>query len=506
MIPEDILALLFTKRQVQKIKVIYLLKEKQVSLELLQATLQTNVRNTKLLMAEWLAEINALLDQAQATIRLTFANGLYFFEGEAIEAQLASLMEEVTYQFAKESPVYTLLLWTLEKRQFYMADVVQLLAYSESHSYKIVDQLVQLLNHLALDIRLVKETGTRYTLLGEEGTLRWLHYFSILRVFRREKWPFHNIRRAEMVSMQKYFNSATYTKLSLNNQTRLNYISAIYENALKTNHRLAPLPPEVLEIGNLATAEGKSLYLAFFLENQLHPSADFESELIHLAFLTNYQIQELRSKTEKITIGREICQLKENRIMQAILAFAQQLQAQFGSLPEEEYYLMIYGLCGRVVTIHYLNLAQFTTFQAIPTFRGDLEEQLGELIEQTFADYRAFASFASLKSHLLQYVISFIAFQWPLQQRIYLEFYYKPEYKSILEKFLHKVYDAQLIQVVDDYRLADIIVSDVRPLETDQPYFYMYNIFNRQQWHELGRFINQRVNQQLVTEAKLTDW
>lgn len=502
MITEEMKNLLFTKKQLQKLKILTLFKKRYLTLDILKDSLAISNRNAKLLIKEFSEEVNNFFYQSKIETRLIVNNGFYYFRGKGEDTLY--LNDYLRHKFAKASPVYNLFLFVLEKRKFKIFDVSEFLIYSESHSYKIIDKVSKILEELDLGIELTRDTSNTYHVDGDESCIRLLHFFTIIRVFRGQDWPFIDLKFNEVVAIQKYLNQEKFDKLSINNRMRFNYLIAIYENALKQNRHISKLSKEVIEIGNLVNREKKPVYLKIFLSMQKESTNSFDNELIHLSFIVNYQIQELRSREEKVEIGRMISMLKKNKIVAQTLKIMDGVEQISDKLEENDYYELVYGICGRIITIHHLGYFKFQKNISIPSFTGEAEKEIQRIIDDCLSQYHKSESYSSLSFSILQYIIGYTAPNVEIKQRVYLEFYFKQEYKSILQKFISKIYDSSVIEVVENYYDADIVISDIFSKRENVKFFYLDDIFNTSKWDELGQFINDSLRQEIIKKAKLT--
>lgn len=501
-ITEEIVNLIFTKKQIQKLKVLSLLKKRYFTIDILRDSLNISNRNARLLIKEFSEEVNSFFRQSKMETRLIVNNGFYYFRGKG--GDTLYLNDYLRHKYAKDSPVYTLFLFVLEKRKFKIFEVSELLIYSESHSYKILDKVSKILEELNLGIKLTKGSGNMYSIDGDESCIRLLHFFSIIRVIRGNDWPFLDLKFDDIISIQKYLNQEKFKKLSLNNRMRFNYLIAIYENALKQNRHISKLSKEIIEIGNLVNREQKPVYLKVYLSKQRGSTNIFDDELIHLSFIVNYQIQELRSRQEKVEIGKAILKLEQNKIIKQTLKIVNEVEQIIHKLEEYDYYELVYGICGRIITIHHLGYFKFQKNISIPDFTGETEKNIQRIIYHSLAEYHKSESYSYLNFSILQYIIGYTAPSVDFKQKVYLEFYFKQEYKSILQNFISKIYDRNVIEIVENYYDADIVISDIFSKRDNVKFFYIDDIFNTSKWNELGQFINDSLHQEIIRKAKLT--
>ncbi|OUK04357.1 hypothetical protein BZZ03_07745 [Lactococcus petauri] len=59
---------------------------------------------------------------------------------------------------------------------------------------------------------------------------------------------------------------------------------------------------------------------------------------------------------------------------------------------------------------------------------------------------------------------------------------------------MKNIYNRNLIEITENYKKADIIISDTIGYDVDQEnYYYFKNIFDKKSWIKLGEYINKKV-------------
>ncbi|MFG5501986.1 hypothetical protein ACFJYO_16485, partial [Enterococcus faecalis] len=77
-----------------------------------------------------------------------------------------------------------------------------------------------------------------------------------------------------------------------------------------------------------------------------------------LAFILNYFTRELRTKNEKIVLGKELVNNNRNKIINPCVLLINQICEKY-TLTEDSYFLLVYSICNHFIVIHYLKLYKF---------------------------------------------------------------------------------------------------------------------------------------------------
>ncbi|PQC08011.1 hypothetical protein CUM91_15210, partial [Enterococcus faecalis] len=150
---------------------------------------------------------------------------------------------------------------------------------------------------------------------------------------------FKTITQKEIQLIQSYNNSRKYKNLSYVGKKRIDYIIAIYELALKNNHRMNGIDSAVLELGNTIKRDREpSLYLK---RGAVNDNELFE-ESTHLNFMANYFSQELQTEKEKINLGKLLYSMRKNIIVNQCVELLDMITKQY-KLSKRSYYLLLYS-------------------------------------------------------------------------------------------------------------------------------------------------------------------
>lgn len=499
MLPTELADFFLTKSQLQKLQVLKILENKTVIISDLEEQLDISKRKIREIVSSLNEEI--ISDQNNYSFTITMDKETIHFSTNIGDCVYVKLTNEFREKFLSESSLYKTLLYVLEKRVFSILNVANDLSYSESYAYKLIGKLKQFLLFMDLDIQITKMNATLIHIAGDESAIRILHYLAISVPSKGNQVQFKIITEKEVLSTQSYIKSERYEKLSPIGKDRVNYILAVHELALKNGCKLSVMNSEVIALGDAMNREKEiNLYIKYlrelFVDNELH----LHEELNHLAFLINYFTQEIRTENEKIDIGKLLYLTKDNSIVSNCIKVLNMLMENY-NLPQTSYFLLLYSLCNRIVVIHYLGLYRFMPLYNVPKSIGKVELFVESCIEKGLNSYKKFPSFSKIKFSFTQIITGYILLLLPIQQKVYVEFFYRPEYKSIVENAIKKNYKDEVIKVTNDYSKADIIISDTYEYHTSK-FFYFKDVFDQTSWENLGNYLNHVIRQKVMNKSE----
>lgn len=327
-----------------------------------------------------------------------------------------------------------------------------------------------------------------------------LHYYSTTIVFKEFSWPFINISKKEITEIQKHINCQVYNNLSPLNKKKADYLIAIFKNALNKNYTISCLDNDVLTVGEcIIKNNGKNLYFNHQKQKKL------TSETIYFSFLSIYFTQNSLTGSIKEKLGAMLCSLNNNKIVDNSMALMDSIQQQFG-ISKSVYLQFIYVICSNFVLLHHLSLSKFQSILSIPCFNGENEKKIADSIDIAFNFFKKEHSYQSFKTGLIQHISVSLMLISDSQQKIYVEFSNKPEYKSIVENVLRRTYNEKRVKIIDNYYQADILISDIRPLETTKKFIYFTSIFDPSSWENLGLYLYSNINTNIIERSKRSQW
>lgn len=140
MIPEELLDLFFTKKQMYKLKILRELRQGSISTLKIEQSLRLLKRETREIKQALIQDINNILAEHSCN-KLTINQDHLIFSPPITEEQYVDLLDNMKEMYFLSSPLYKLLIFVLEKRRFTLIEIASSLSYSESHSYKILNKL-----------------------------------------------------------------------------------------------------------------------------------------------------------------------------------------------------------------------------------------------------------------------------------------------------------------------------------------------------------------------------
>ncbi|WP_368562367.1 helix-turn-helix domain-containing protein [Enterococcus faecalis] len=486
--PLELAKFFLTKSQIQKIISFEHLKLKNLSVGELGKILGTTKRKTKEIINSLSEEMNVFLPNVSSKLKVE--NEKILFVPELKESEYVEISIRQREAYLSESSLFQVLLFVLENRKFSILQLSRALSYSESYSYKLYGKLINLLNFMDLGIYLGKENDTFFQLQGDESCIRILHFLCVSGASKGNRWFFTNISEKEILDVQSYVHFELYDNLSPIGKNRVNYMLAVYELALKNGYKLANLDENALEIGNAINREKEiGLYLKYLREETKRIDVSLHDELIQLAFLLNYYLQELRTDKEKAKLGEALFSIKDNKIVDSCKLVLNGISKKY-NVSMDLYFLLLYSLCNRMVVIHYMGLFNFMDFYRMPPISKQMAMSIEECLEEGLDAYKTEPSFSKVKHSFAQFLAGYLALLQPKSQKIYLEFFHRPEYTSILSNAIKHNYNKKVLQVTQNYSEADIVISDTFDYDGKE-FFHFKDIFDKESWRQLGFFLNE---------------
>lgn len=495
MIPDELANLFLSKTQMQKLIILKELESGMTTIDSLEKQLGISKRKVKESVTSLSSEIQIYESHQQITLLIN--KEIIQFENKPRDADYIKLINDFRGKYLTESSLYQVLLFVLEQRIFSILTIANNLSYSESYAYKLFGKLKQFFQYMNSGIQLTKVNESLIQLAGNESTVRIFHYLVISVASKGNHWLFKSITQREILAVQSYINSKRYEKLSPIGKNRVNYIVAVYELALKKRFKLSELDREVVELGEVINKEKEiNLYLNYLKEEIRDNEMPLHEELIHLAFVINYFTQEIRSDEEKQALGNALYAVKNNCIVNTCIQLLDKIIKRY-NIPNESYNLLLYSLCNRLVVIHYLGMYKFMPLYNVPLLVGQMERFVERCIHESLSAFKSEPSFEKIKYSFTQIITGYLVLKIPTKQKIYIEFFHRPEYKSIIENAIKHNYNHQVLQVTSDYSEADIVVSDTSGYDKTK-FFYFRDVFDQNAWEELGLYLNQVISNEIT--------
>lgn len=495
MIPTELADFFLSKSQLQKLYILKQLETKTVTFSDLEKKLSISKRKIKEIVSNLSEEI--LSDPKNYTFTVTMDKEQIHFSKNIEASEYVKLTNDFRGKYLSESSLFQVLLYVLEKRVFSVLNMANDLSYSESYAYKLFGKVKQFLNFMDLGFEITKKNETLVHLVGDESSIRILHYLAISVASKGNHWLFKTITEKEILSTQAYIKSERYEKLSPIGKSRVNYILAVYELALKNGYKLSEMDKEVIALGDAINKEKEiNLYLKYLQKEVVGNEVQLHEELIHLAFFINYFTQEIRTDKEKIALGNYLYSLKHNSIVKDCIKVLNMIVERY-NLPKDSYFLLLYSLCNRLVVIHYLGLFKFMPLYKVPPIIGQVERYVENCLDTGLESYKKFPSFNKIKYSFTQIITGYLLLLLPAQQKVYVEFFHRPEYKSIVENAIKHNYNDEVINITNDYSKADIIISDTYGYDKSK-FFYFRDVFDQDSWEELGLYLNQVISKEII--------
>ncbi|MGC3749218.1 hypothetical protein ACPTKN_14395 [Enterococcus faecalis] len=490
MLPDELLVIFLSKTQMQKIKIIYKLHFGILQISDLELHLNESRKKIKRIVESLNLDIEEFNSLNGEVLGVSITKDKVSFTENLADETYVKIKDYLQEKYLLSSGLYKSLLFILEKRNFSILQLSQYISYSESYTYKLVNRVKDFFFVSNLGLTLSKRNETILILEGEETTIRLLHCLLLIIVSVNNGWYIDTIKEKEIEYIHSFVNSSKIQMLSPSNLKRINIIIGVYESALKRGCKLSSCSTDVREIGRIINKEIEiPRYFNYIYKQKVGEVAYLRDELIHLAFIINYLTPELRSMQEKINIGKELYNNKSNHIIKMCISLVNMIQKKY-AMSKNDSYLLVYSLCNRLIVLHYFKLYKF----AVPNelaLKGKKQLFIKECICKSFKEYRKEPSYQEIIFNFHQIIVAYINFDSPI--KIYIEFQNKPEYKTTIKNILTSIYNPNILKVIEDYKLADIIISDSFSPKTNQKYFYFHDVFDQVAWKRLGAYLNKEI-------------
>lgn len=489
MISDEILSLLFTKTQFQKLVIFYELYSREIHYSEIEERLGDSKRGVRRAVESLTLDIEEFNVEKNITLQILSNKEKLFFSSPINDDEYINLKNFLQEKYLQTSGLYNSLLYVLERRKFSLISLTNFLSYSESYVYKLMKKINKFFEMINLGIKISKGIESKYIIEGDEGTIRMLHYFLINIALTENTWKFRTIDEKQINLINSAVKSERTDYLSPSNIKRVYIMIAIHEIAIKGGNRIQALPDSLRDIGRIMNKEREiSTYINNQHQRKLGNADYLQNEIVRLAFILNYFSQELRTKQEKICIGKELFDNKKNSIVNPCIKLLEDLMKSY-NFEKDLYYSLLYSLCNRLVVIHYLGVFKFLTLNDSPIKFENIEKNVQNLIEKHLKDYKEEASFPYICQSFKQLLLSYIKLSKDSALNIYIEIQNRPEYKVILENELKLNYNNKILKIVEDFSEADVVVADTH-IQTNSKFFYFRDIYDQESWLSLTKFID----------------
>lgn len=399
------------------------------------------------------------------------------FNSEISEATYTMLLMQLRKKYLLSSSVYKALLFVLEKRYFCLQELADHLFYSDSYTYKIIKRLKNFFYYLETDLKLVKVNNSDLYLEGSESSKIIFHYLLVMLVSHENDWVFQGCEKEALLSYQPQKILDSLDLFTDCNRDKILNILAIYKITSHVKDPLLCLSKNIIEIGELMDNDGE---FPFYINQTVDVLNDDRN--IHFIFMVHYFIQELRDRNQKILVGKNYTTFEENEIIQTCIYFLEDIKQNF-SISQDCYYELLYTLCKRLVVVHHLGLHQFMFERHTVEFKGVVDRRVEVLFDKYFYGYKNERSYAKLKYSLIPLVTSYVKLSVEQPLKIYVEFQHHSENRMIVVNTLKHRYSTKILEIVESYELADIIISDIPSTSfKEKTYFLIRHALDPHTW------------------------
>lgn len=476
--------LFLSAKQIRKLTILELLyRERRLTLSHLAALLHTSLRTTKNLINEVTRE----LTEKFAAAPLGFENNSYLFQTDTPADRYFHWTEQLERDYYADSPTLMVFQEIIELRRVSIYDLAVKINYSISHTYHLVKKINDFLRAFHYDVFITEHDYT-VAVTGSELEIRLLNYYIYINVFDPAQWPFKSLREPALPRSSREKCPALPATISPAMAHRLTIFLTVWQIAY--NHQCYLAAPAA---AITALTDRLAESLSFPPLTALSPdSRQLSAEQPYYQLLLTFLFPILLSAEQKLAIGRAFLAAEQNNLY---LNKAAALLALLSPPAADTSADLMYDIVSGSVLFKELQLWKFIGSELYPYPEANRPRDLQRQVKQIYGgclDKRQLAEFVEYLGRIL---ISYNLKAAAYTLHVYTGFYRRPELKSIIDRSLMIVYDRQSVNIVDDIRAADVIISDVTHALPHKDHFLLSDINDMGVWKELGNFIQERIHQ-----------
>lgn len=482
--------LVLSQTQLKSLVVVYNLYPRGKQMNELENLCQVSKNELKRVLKVLDEEVKSLHFFDKVNNIIVIKDKFVSFNSEINEATYTMLLMQLRKKYLLSSSVYKALLFVLEQRYFCLQELADHLFYSDSYTYKIIKRLKNFFYYLETDLKLVKVNKSDLYLEGRESSKIIFHYLLVMLVSHENDWVFQDSEKEVVLSYQPTKILDSLELLSDCNRNKILNLLAIYKITSHVKDPLLYLSKNIIEIGELMDNDGE---FPFYINQTVDVLNDDRN--LHFLFMVHYFIQELRDRNQKILVGKNYTTLEKNEIIQTCMYFLEDIKQNF-SISQDCYYELLYTLCKRLVVVHHLGLQQFMFERHTVEFKGVVDRRVEVLFDKYFYSYQNETSYVKLKYSLIPLVTSYVKLAVEQPLKIYVEFQHHSEDKMIVVNALKHRYSTKILEIVESYELADIIISDTPSTSfKEKTYFLIRHALDPHTWcSSIVEYVNSILN------------
>lgn len=482
--------LVLSQTQLKSLVVVYNLYPRGKQMNELENLCQVSKNELKRVLKVLDEEVKSLHFFDKVDNILVVKDKFVSFNSEINEATYTMLLMQLRKKYLLSSSVYKALLFVLEQRYFCLQELADHLFYSDSYTYKIIKRLKNFFYYLETDLKLVKVNKSDLYIEGSESSKIIFHYLLVMLGSHGNDWVFQDSEKESLLSYQPPKILDSLELLSDFNRDKILNLLAIYKITSHVKEPLLCLSKNIIEIGELMDNDGE---FPFYINQTVDVFNNDRN--IHFLFMVHYFIQELRDRNQKILVGKNYTTLEENEIIQTCMYFLEDIKQNF-SISQDCYYELLYTLCKRLVVVHHLGLHQFMFERHTVEFKGVVDRRVEVLFDKYFYGYQNERSYAKLKYSLIPLVTSYVKLAVEQPLKIYVEFQHHSEDRMIVVNALKHRYSTKILEIVESYELADIIISDTPSTSfKEKTYFLIRHALDPHTWcSSIVEYVNSILN------------
>lgn len=410
------------------------------------------------------------------------------------------ILENLKVYYLEQSTTFAIIQAMLRKNFYSIEELAGELHLTTSYIYKQLIQLGQILKPLGIELTFTQEYGES-NFLGKEEILRYFIFSFYWSSYKTSRFPEQRTVLDE--SKVRMDNLDQYVTSSSDKQHLRYYIAYSIYRAIDKKKGIE-LDGQFIQLATLLQQTNDlSIYDIDRFPSDL--SAILTNENLFFNFVIRTFIA-IDTEEEQVMLAKQflatdlpLCNLSE-LFLQAIISHWQL------SIPEKDYYVLIYLSVLIQLFIRYIgisfydtfNYSELLTFDTFPAFvPKDTFDEIKQFHQSFLKDYPLAAelTFKTKYEYIVYtWVYQIIDYKKHNKLKIAVHFSKDPLTELFIKNKIYNLYCEDSIQFIADSQHADLVISDFsEPSVSKENLFFLENIFDQNLWYSPFNFIQKKL-------------
>ncbi|MFS0953666.1 helix-turn-helix domain-containing protein [Enterococcus durans] len=368
------------------------------------------------------------------------------------------------------------------------------LVISSSYLFRVVKKLAIFLEEFEIEIKIDKQN--KLFLEGEEKKVRIFLFYFLTDSFQGIEWPFKRISQLELQKLR--IDEGSY--LPYNRDSSFDFYLAILANRLANHHTIQSKNEYLTPLLTIFSKTGhgrQSLILKKFLIDEKK-----KTEILYYDYMLATLLPESISKYEQQLVGEALFE-QEDEIILLCKQLIQRIAAEYTiDLDMNEQYLALYhfvlfyiSLIEHEKEFNSLSKIAFPSYDYNLTLSDSDEETIKEIYTKTLHSiilspelYQRLESPES-RNAVCRLLGNFAQSFHKETIFIYIQMTKDIHAKDYIERRLLSFFNAQTICFIEESKKADVVITDIFRVGSNQSVFFIYDLKSRLEWEKLTSFI-----------------